>query len=97
MPERRFPTPWSVADWQQRSTNLSRSPQIGPCVHTIRGDDLIASVGMGKIGCGGWEVREAALRGGLFLTAERPGVSGDGVATQLPLQYGRIDQTQIST
>ena len=42
-------------------------------------------------------MREAAWGGGLFLTAERPGVSGDGVATQLPLQYGRIDQTQIST
>jgi hypothetical protein len=36
-----------VADLQRRST-LSRPPQIGPCVHTIRGDDLIASVGMGK-------------------------------------------------
>jgi hypothetical protein len=31
----------------------NRPPQIGPCVHTIRGDDLIAFVGMGKIGCGG--------------------------------------------
>jgi hypothetical protein len=28
-------------------------------------------------------VREAAWGGGLFLTAERPGVSGDGVAAQL--------------
>ena len=39
-----------VADLQQRSTNLSRPPQIGPCVHTIRGDDVIAFVGMGKSG-----------------------------------------------
>jgi hypothetical protein len=28
-------------------------------------------------------MREAAWGGGLFLTAERPGVSGDGVAAQL--------------
>jgi hypothetical protein len=28
-------------------------------------------------------MREAAGGGGLFLTAERPGVSGDGVAAQL--------------
>jgi hypothetical protein len=29
--------------------------------------------------------------------AERPGVSGDGEAAQLPLRYGRTDQTQFST
>jgi hypothetical protein len=30
-------------------------------------------------------MREAAWGGGLFLIAERPGVSGDGVAAQLAL------------
>jgi hypothetical protein len=35
---------------QQRLTNRSCPPHFGPCVHTIRGDDLIASVGMEKSG-----------------------------------------------
>jgi len=29
-----------VGRLQKRSANLSRPPQIGPCAHTIRGDDL---------------------------------------------------------
>jgi hypothetical protein len=44
-------------------------------------------------------MREAAWGDGLLLPliAERPGVSGDGEAAQLPLRYGRTDQTQFST
>jgi hypothetical protein len=51
----RFPPTWTVADLQQRSTNLSRPPQIGPCVHTIRGEHLIPPLGWEKPGA---EVRK---------------------------------------
>jgi hypothetical protein len=38
------------------------------------------------------------LGGGLFFYALSDfGVSGDGEAAQLPLPYGRTDQTQFST
>jgi hypothetical protein len=47
-------------------------------MHTIRGDDLTASVGDGKNRVRRLGSREAAWGGGLFLIAERPGVSGDG-------------------
>ena len=60
------------------STNLSRPPQIGPCVHTIRDEDLIPPLGWGKPGA---EVRKCERPPGeaaSFLIAERLVVSGDG-------------------
>src|SRR5262249_10285734 len=40
--------------------------------------------------------RPSLGRGGLFLMAEQPGVSGDGVAAQpAPKRYGRFKQTQL--
>jgi hypothetical protein len=77
--------PGPVADLQHRCTNHSRPPQISPCAHTIRGDDLIASVGMGNN-----RVRRLGrVRGRLWgeaassLTIERQGARGMGVAAQL--------------
>src|SRR5205814_4438417 len=51
-------------------------PHFGPCAHTIRGEDLVASVGMGKIGCGGYELRGRPGRSPLLGIAKAAGGVG---------------------
>jgi len=74
----------TVADLQ-RSTNLGQAATDLPLdTHNSR-RRFDASAGMRKIGCGGRK-REGRLgRRPSCLMAERPGVSGDGVAAQRAL------------
>ena len=61
---------------------MARPPQICRCTHTIRRDDLMPPSGWGKPGSEA-RTREGRLgRRPSCLMAERPGVSGDGVAAQ---------------
>jgi hypothetical protein len=77
--------------------NFNRPGLICPCAHTIH-NRISDTPGWGELeGTGDQITKEAAGGRPLFLCAERPGVSGDGEAAQLPLRYGRTDQTQFST
>ena len=87
----------------QQPQQLNQLPLIGPCQHTILNQDLMVPFEGFEDGLTGRSFlnveRPSLGRDGLFISlAERPGVSGDGVAARpAPKRYDRTDRTQIIT
>ena len=86
----------------QHSEQLSHPPLIGPCAHTIPNQDFMVPFEGFDDGLTG-RLTSLMQRGRLwgetasFSPAERPGVSGDGVAARPAFKrYGRFKQTQLA-
>src|SRR5215469_7774205 len=83
----------------QQFGQIDRSPLIGPCLHTIRSQDLMIPFEGSEDGLTG---RSATKRGRLwgetasFLCLDGLGVRGTGEAAQSTRRYARSQQTQLT-